>query len=80
MVGFLIYRMWEGVDWVLLAQDRDCCEHGNELSGFIKVGVEGEFLDKLNDYWLLKKDSAAWSYLGYESVYLIELAQDGIKS
>jgi hypothetical protein len=33
------------------------CEHGNELSGFIKGG---EFLDWLSDYQLLK-DSAPWS-------------------
>jgi hypothetical protein len=33
-----------------------CCEHGNEPSGFIKGG---EPLDQLNDYQLLKKDSAA---------------------
>jgi hypothetical protein len=31
------------------------CEHGNEPLGSIKGG---EFLDKLSDYQLLKKDSA----------------------
>jgi hypothetical protein len=31
------------------------CEYGNELSVSIKFG---EFIDKLNDYQLLKKDSA----------------------
>jgi len=31
------------------------CEHGNEASGSIKGG---EFLDCLNDYKRLKKDSA----------------------
>jgi len=36
------------------------CEHGNETSGFMK-GVE--FLDKLRDYYFLKKDSTAWKYL-----------------
>jgi hypothetical protein len=35
------------------------CEHGNEPSGSIKGG---EFLDQLNEYWLLKKDSAPWCY------------------
>jgi len=33
----------------------DCCEHGNEPSGYIKAG---EFLDSLSDYQLLKKVSA----------------------
>jgi hypothetical protein len=32
-----------------------CCEHSNETSGFI---ISGEVLDDLNDYKLLKKDSA----------------------
>jgi hypothetical protein len=31
-----------GMDWIELAQDRDTCECGNELSGSIKCG---EFLD-----------------------------------
>jgi hypothetical protein len=35
-------------------------EHGNEPSGYIKGG---EFLDQMNDYQLLKKDSAPWSWL-----------------
>jgi len=34
-------------------------EHGNEPVGSIKGE---EFLDSLSDYWLLKKDSALWSY------------------
>jgi hypothetical protein len=34
------------------------CEHGNEPSDPIKGG---EFLDKLSDYQVLKKDSAPWS-------------------
>jgi hypothetical protein len=33
-------------------------EHGNEPSGSIKGG---EFLDWLNDYYLLNKDSTPWS-------------------
>jgi hypothetical protein len=35
-----------------------CCEHGNEPSGSIKGR---EFLDKLSDCQLLKKDSAPFS-------------------
>jgi hypothetical protein len=31
------------------------CEHGNELSGFVKCC---EILEKLINWWLLKKDSA----------------------
>ena len=34
------------------------CEFGNEPLGSINCG---EFLDWLETYWLLKKDSAAWS-------------------
>jgi hypothetical protein len=36
------------------------CEYGNEPSGSIK---DGEFLDYLSNYNLLKKDSAPWSSL-----------------
>ena len=36
----------------------DACECGNEPSGSVKCG---EFLDKLQTSWLLKKDSAPWS-------------------
>jgi hypothetical protein len=35
-----------------------CCEYGDELSGSIKVGT---FFDHLNDFRLLKNDSASWS-------------------
>jgi hypothetical protein len=34
------------------------CEHGKDLSGYINGR---EFLDLVNDYQLLKKDSALWS-------------------
>jgi len=34
------------------------CQHGNEPSGFIKGE---EFLNELNDYQHLKKDSIPWS-------------------
>jgi hypothetical protein len=37
-----------------------CCENGNEPS----VPIKGrEFLDKLKEYQLLKKDFVAWSWL-----------------
>jgi hypothetical protein len=39
--------VWEGEDWIHLAQDRPVvgpCEHGNEPSGSIKGG---EFLDSV---------------------------------
>ena len=41
------------------------CECGNEPSGSIKCG---EFLDWLRTGLLLRKDSAAWSYLVSQSV------------
>jgi hypothetical protein len=28
--------VWEVVDWIHLAQDTDCCERGNEPSGYVK--------------------------------------------
>jgi hypothetical protein len=36
------------------------CENGNKYSDSTK---SGEFLVKLNEYYLLKKDSAPWSEL-----------------
>jgi len=36
------------------------CEHGNVPSDSIK---DGEFLDYLSEYKLLKKDSTAWNWL-----------------
>jgi hypothetical protein len=43
----------------------DCC---NELSGSIKCG---EFFERLRNCSLLKRDSAAWSWLvGYLFIYL----------
>jgi hypothetical protein len=35
------------------------CEYGNEPLVSIN---DGDFLDHLSDYWLLKKDSAPWSW------------------
>jgi hypothetical protein len=40
-----IFRKWRGGgcgDWMELAQDRETCEYGDELSGSIKCG---EFVD-----------------------------------
>jgi hypothetical protein len=37
-----------------------CCEHGNELSGSIKLW---EFLECLSSCWLMKKDSAPFGEL-----------------
>ena len=31
---------WEVFDWINLVQDTSCCEHVNELVGFIKCGEE----------------------------------------
>jgi hypothetical protein len=28
---------WGGIDWLDLAQDRGCCEHGNKPSGSTKL-------------------------------------------
>jgi hypothetical protein len=48
------------VDWIYHAQERNCsCEDVNEPSGSMKGR---EFLDKLSDSHLLKKDSAPWFY------------------
>jgi hypothetical protein len=37
------------------------CEQGNEPSGSVK---DGKFLDWLSDYYLLKKYSVSWSWVG----------------
>jgi hypothetical protein len=29
---------WDGMDWIVLAQDKSSCEHGNEPSGSINCG------------------------------------------
>jgi hypothetical protein len=48
---------WGGVDWIYLAQNRDkwraVVNTVMKLKGTIKGG---EFLHKLSDYWLLKKE------------------------
>jgi hypothetical protein len=43
----------QGVDWI----QPGSCEHGNEISGFIKGG---EFLEQLSDNPLLREDSSVW--------------------
>jgi hypothetical protein len=52
--------VWEGVDWMYLAQDRDqwpgFCGHGNEPSVSIKGG---KFLNWLSDCQLLMKICAS---------------------
>jgi hypothetical protein len=50
-----IFRKWDGIDWIELAQDRD---RWQEPSGYIKCRG---FLDTLKTSWLLKKDSVPWS-------------------
>jgi len=52
--------MGRGVDWFNLTQVQvaNCCEHGDEPSGSIKLG---EFLDSLMNCQLLKNVSAAWN-------------------
>jgi hypothetical protein len=37
-----------------------CCKHGNEPSGTIKCW---EILYQLSNWWVLKNDSASWSWL-----------------
>jgi hypothetical protein len=37
----------------------DSCEHSNEPTGSIK---SSEIIEKLHNWWLLKKDSAPWSF------------------
>jgi hypothetical protein len=48
-------KVWTGCIWLKIGSVAGCCEDGNEPSGSI---IGGEFIDYLNDYYLLKKDSA----------------------
>jgi hypothetical protein len=50
-------RMWTGLMWLRIRYNGEMCEHGSRPSGSIKGS------DQLNDYLLLKMDSAPWSYL-----------------
>jgi hypothetical protein len=49
------------VDWIRLAQGpvAGCYEHGNEPS----CSIKGREFSYLSDYWLLKNESAPWSWL-----------------
>lgn len=55
--------IWKIVVWIHLAYDTQhlsrCCECSYEISGSTKYW---EFLESLNNYKLLKKDSLSWSY------------------
>jgi hypothetical protein len=55
---------WYGAKWIQIPQGMDLlassCELGNENSDFIK---RDEFLESLNDYYLLKMHSAPYGEL-----------------
>jgi hypothetical protein len=53
-------RMWTGFIWVRTGSIGGLCTHDNLLSGSV---TGEEFLGKLNDYQLLKKDLDPWSEL-----------------
>jgi hypothetical protein len=56
LLGIVDFRYFVSHYWPVVA----FCEHGNEP----KVSVKGrKILDQISDYWLLKKDSAPWSWL-----------------
>jgi hypothetical protein len=50
-------RLWSGFAWRRIVLLTGSCLHGNEHSDVI---TGGDFLDKLRDYQLLKKESAPW--------------------
>lgn len=59
----------EDWDWIHLSQDKvQWYEHGNEHLGFVK---RGKFLDQLNYYRILKKDSTVLSCYLFRSIYKI---------
>jgi hypothetical protein len=45
-------KMWIGFIWLRISPMAESCEHASE---------GGEFLDQLNDYQFLKKDSVPWT-------------------
>jgi hypothetical protein len=54
-------KLWTGLNWLRIGTPIvGSCEHGNEPSSSVKGG---EFLNKLSDCWLLKKDSTPLSYI-----------------
>jgi hypothetical protein len=53
----------EGVDWIQMFQDKAQLRDVNTVTN-LRVPLKwggGGFLDHLNDYELLKKDSVTWS-------------------
>jgi hypothetical protein len=56
-----------GFNWLSIGSRNGSCEHGTE--GLVSI-KGGKFLNQLNDYQLLKKDSASWSYLVGGSIML----------
>jgi hypothetical protein len=43
-----------------------CCEHGDELAGFMRGG---ELVDWLSDQWLIVQDLSPWSLCCYFTVW-----------
>lgn len=63
--------MWTGYICLRRGGVLGYCEHSKELSGSIQGR---EFLDELNDYYILKKASAPWSQLIYQGFsYYVKL-------
>jgi len=50
---------WGEFIWLGIGKVADCCEHDNEILGFIKYG---KLLESLKNYQLVKNDSAPWSW------------------
>jgi hypothetical protein len=65
VLKLLVLKMWfTWWDWIAeQGQVSRCSELGNELPGSTK---DGEFLDQLCDYQLLKKDCNSWKWLRYK--------------
>jgi hypothetical protein len=58
--------MWPGFYQVEIVSCEECTEHSYPTKG-------GIFLDQLNDYQVLEKGSALWSYLCIETAYKLEI-------